>query len=146
MITDTTIDAWKRWLSYSISKDNATLSGIPIQLRDSEEVKSYPGIYLAESGEDRISAGGVQDSNVFRVTIDTMLVTTPGDDEDDAASQASHSELRNALAGHVGNGSAQDWISGQIGLTCFDLLVSSPMTTNEDGYRVTTWKTTFTVC
>jgi hypothetical protein len=146
MITDRTIEAWKTLLDYAIGASTSVLTGVPIQLRDSEEVKTYPGIYLAESSVDRVEAGGVKDSNAYRITINTMLVTTPGDDDDEATSKDAHSSLRNALSGHISNPLLQGWLNACTGITCFDLQVSAPSTTEEDGYRVTTWPVDFTVC
>ena len=147
MTTDTTLDAWKNWLTYSISKKTTTpLAGIVIQLRDSELVKTYPGIYIAEASADRVTAGGVMDSNVWEIEIQTQLVTTPGEDEQDATSKAVHGILRDALSPHINGDMAQNYLNSQVGLTCFDLKSSSPVTTEEDGYRVTTWKNMAVCC
>lgn len=148
MITDTTINAWGRWLAYSISGNPASpLFGIPIQLRDSEDLKTYPGIYLEESGRpNRIEVGGVMDGNAWQVSIATKLVTTPGEDDQGAESKAAHDALRNALSHHVNSEAAQSWIGSQLRITCFQILYDAPETTEEDGYRVTTWVNELTVC
>jgi hypothetical protein len=147
MTTDLTLNAWKNWLTYSISKErNSPLATIPIQLRDSEGVKSYPGIYISEASADRVEAGGVMDSNVWEIEIQTQLVTTPGDDEQAASSKAAHDVLRNSLAAHVAGCGAESYLNTQARLTCFDLQTSSPITGDEDGYRVTTWKARAVVC
>ena len=147
MTTDLTLNAWKNWLTYSISKQNGSiLSALPTQLRDSEEVKIYPAIYISEGSTDRVEVGGIMDGNAFEIEIHTQLVTTPGEDDQVATSKAAHDILRNALATHVSNCQAENYLNSQIRLTCFDLQTSSPMTTNEEGYRVTTWKSTAVVC
>jgi len=147
MTTDKTLDAWKRWLAHSISKTpTSTFAGIVIQLRDSEQVKTYPGIYIAEASADRITPGGVMDGNVWEIEIQTQLVTTPGDDDQLATSKAAHDAIRNELSLHVNGCAAQSYLDAQIGLTCFDLKTSSPVTTEEEGYRVTTWKNQAVVC
>lgn len=141
MITDLTLDAWKRWLAYSISQKNDTaLSSIPIRMRDSEEVKAYPGIYIEAESTTRIESGGVMDGNAFMIEFDTKLVTTPGEEGQVATSKSAHDALRNALADHVGDCNAESWLDGQIGLACHQLLTGAPETTEEEGYRVTTWK------
>ena len=141
MITDLTLDAWKRWLTYSISRSTDTsLSTIPIRLRDTEEVKEYPGIYLEAESPNRIESSGVMDGNAFRIEFETKLVTTPGSDAQEATSKTAHDALRNALAVHVGDDNAEAWLDGQIGLACHQLLTDAPVTTEEEGYRVTTWK------
>jgi len=147
MTTDTTLDAWKSWLTYSISKTaGSPVANLPIRLRDSEETKTYPGIYISEASADRVEAGGVTDGNAWEIEIETQLVTTPGEDDQEAVSKASHDILRNAISSHTNGCMAQDYLNSQIGLTCFDLLTSSPVTTKEEGYRVTTWKNTAVVC
>lgn len=147
MTTDKTLDAWKRWLTHSILKEgDSILSGIPIRLRDSEEVKTFPGIYIAESGVSRIESGGVMDGNAYQIEIQTQLVTIPGENDQQAVSKAAHDAMRNALSGHVNSGIAESWLDSQIGLTCFQLLTSSPTTGDEDHYRVTTWRNESAVC
>lgn len=147
MTTDTTIDAWKRWLTYAISRNAASpLASIPIAMRDTEEVKQYPGIYLAESGVERIESAGIRDGNAWRITLETQLVTTPGADDQIATSKAAHDVFRKALASHVNDCRAESWMDNQIGITCQQLLQSSPKTTEEDGYRVTTWSNEMVVC
>ena len=141
MITDLTLDAWKRWLTYSISRaTDTTLNSIPIQMRDSEAVKTYPGIYIEGESTSRIESGGVMDGNAFMIEFETKLVTTPGDDAQVATSKSAHDALRNVLAGHVGDSRAEAWLNGQVSLVCHQLLTGAPETTEEDGYRVTTWK------
>lgn len=141
MITDITLDAWKRWLTYSISRDtDTTLNGIPIQMRDSEAVKTYPGIYIEAESTSRIESGGVMDGNAFMIEFDTKLVTTPGADGQAATSKSAHDVFRDALAEHVGDCNAEAWLDGQISLACHQLLAGAPETTEEEGYRVTTWK------
>ncbi len=147
MITDLTLDAWKRWLEYSIFRSmDGTLAGIPIQMRDSEELKTYPGIYIEADTTSRVESGGVQDGNVFAVEWLTKLVTTPGDDAQVATSKESHDQLRNTLSASIGDLEAEAWIDSQIGIRCFQLLTSAPETSEEDGYRVTGWKITGTIC
>jgi hypothetical protein len=147
MTTDTTLNAWKNWLTYAIFKTaNSPLSAITPQLRDSEELKSYPGIFISDGSADRIEAGGVMDGNAWEIEIHTQLVTTPGEDDQVATSKAAHDILRNALSVHANDGTAQNYLNSQLRLTCFDLKSSSPITTEEDGYRVTTWKNTAVVC
>ncbi len=147
MTTDKTLDAWKNWLNYSISKSiESPILSIPVRLRDSEETKEYPGIYISEGSTDRVEVGGVMDGNVFEIEIHTQLVTTPGEDGQAATSKESHDGLRNSLASHVLSCQAENYLNSQIGMTCFDLQTSSPITGNEEGYRVTTWKTKAVVC
>jgi hypothetical protein len=141
MITDLTLDAWKRWLTYSISRAvNTSLNGIAIQMRDSANVKTYPGIYIEAESTNRFESGGVMDGNSFMIEFETKLVTTPGEDGQVATSKAAHDVLRNALAAHVGDVLAEGWIDSQIGIACHQLLTTAPETTEEEGYRVTTWK------
>lgn len=147
MTTDITLNAWKRWLAYSISKDSGSpLASVPIQLRDSEDVKSYPGIFISEASADRVEIGGVMDGNAWEIEIQTQLVTTPGDDDQAASSKAAHDILRNTLSPHINSCMAQGYLNSQIRLTCFDVRSSSPMTGDEDSYRVTTWKNAVVVC
>jgi hypothetical protein len=146
MITNLAIEKWMAWIERAISlSSNDTLNGIPIQLRDSEQAKTYPGIYLVELSANRIEVGGVKDSNAYIIDVETKLVTTPGDDDEDASSQSSHSDLLDALSPHILNPGAASWMSASP-LTCFDVLPSAPITTEEDGYRVTTWTVSLTVC
>jgi len=147
MTTDITLNAWKRWLAHSISKDSTSpLASIPIQLRDSEDAKTYPGIYVSEASADRVEVGGIQDGNAWEIEIQTQLVTTPGEDDQAASSKAAHDILRNALSSHANGTGAQDYLNAQIRLTCFDVRSSSPVTGDEEGYRVTTWKNLAVVC
>lgn len=147
MTTDLTLNAWKNWLSYAIFKNpSSPLSAITPQLRDSEELKTYPGIFISETSADRIEVGGIMDGNAWEIEIQTQLVTTPGEDDQSASSKAAHDILRNALSVHTNDSNAQNYLNSQIRLTCFDIRSSSPVTTEEDGYRVTTWKNTAVVC
>lgn len=147
MTTDTTLNAWKNWITYAISKaESSALSGVVVQLRDSEEIKTYPGIYISEGSVDRVEAGGIQDGNVWEIEIQTQLVTVPGEDEQAASSKAAHDVLRNALSLIINDCQAQNYLNSHLRLTCFDIHTSSPITGEEDGYRVTTWKNQAVVC
>ncbi len=137
MITDITLDAWKRWLELSTAP---ALVGIPVQMRDSEQTKTYPGIYIEGETGTRFESGGVMDGNSFKVEFETKLVTTPGDDAQAATSKAAHDAIRNALSLHIANCYAETWLNSQISLACHQLLTDAPETTDEDEYRVTTWK------
>ena len=147
MTTDTTLDAWKRWLTYSISQSQSTaLDGVTIQLRDSEELKTYPGIYIEEGSVDRIESGGIKDGNAWRIDVKTMLETVPGEGDQAAESKAAHDALRNAISPHVNASEVEDWLSSQVGIVCFQVLTSSPVTNEQSGKRVTTWTNTIAVC
>lgn len=138
--TDKTLESWAKWLAYIIGKTaGSPLAGIPIRLRDSEETKVYPGIYIGEGSVDRMESGGVIDGNSWSIEIETELVTTPGEDGQIATSRAEHDKLRNAVNGHVNDCRAQDYLDGQIGLFCHEIYSSSPVTRDQDGYRVTRW-------
>lgn len=146
-ITDKTLDTWKRFLAFSISlEESSVLASIPIRLRDTEETKVYPGIYLAEAGRDRMEAGGVKDGNAWRIEIQTQLVTTPGEDEQDATSKAAHDILRNALDKHIDGCKAQSWMDSKLGIVVWQVLDSAPETTDQEGYRVTGWVNDMAVC
>ena len=147
MTTDTALNAWKAWLGYSISREtNSILAALPRQLRDSEEVKTYPGIYISEGSADRVEAGGIMDGNAYAIEVHTQLVTVPGEDEQAATSKAAHDLLRNALSPHVNSCRAEAYVNSQIGIVCFEIRQSSPITTEEDGHRVTTWKNLVVCC
>lgn len=147
MTTDTTLNAWKRWLTYSISKAaNSPVADLPIRLRDSEETKEYPGIYIEEGGVNRVESGGVKDGNCWQIEVQTKLVTVPGEDDQAAISRSVHEMLRVAVSIHVNSCQAEDWLDGQIGITCQQVLTSSPVTTDEGGHRVTTWRNELVVC
>lgn len=115
-------------------------------MRDSEEVKVYPGIYIEGDQVTRFESGGVADGNVFQIEWETKLVTTPGDDAQVATSKAAHDALRNAAALQIESLQAESWMDGQIGIRVFQLLVNSPETTEDNGYRVTTWKASAISC
>lgn len=146
--TDTTLDAWKRWIEYRIFADPSVsiLREIPVRLRDSSDVKSYPGIYLSEGSIDRIEAGGVQDGNAWEMEIVTELKTTPGEDGELATSREAHAEIRSALSKILNSCNVQSYMDSQIGLACHQLLDSSPITDDQDNYRVTTWRNEAVVC
>ena len=146
MITDTLLDNWKKWLEYSLSRNPSPASNLAIQLRDSEELKTYPGIYLEESMIDRMESSGVADSNAFKAQIKTMLVTTPADEDQAGSTKAEHDAMRVGLSKQVASELAFDWMNAQIGIVVFECLTGSPVTTNEDGYRVTTWTTEMVAC
>ena len=147
MTTDATLDAWKRWLAYSISKSASTdLNGVTIQLRDSEDLKTYPGIYIEEGAVERMESGGIKDGNAWRIDVKTMLETVLGEDDQAATAKAAHDALRNAISPHVNDCEAEDWLSSQIGIVCFEVLTSSPITNEQGGKRVTTWTNQIAVC
>lgn len=147
MTTDKLLDGWKRWITLQISKTpNSTLAGLAVQLRDSAELKTYPGIYISEGGVDQVEAGGVMDTNVWEVEIVTELITTPGEDGEEATSKPAHDLLRNALGPILNNCQAQPWMDGQIGIVCFQIMKSSPVTDEQENYRVTTWRNEATAC
>jgi len=148
MITDKTLDAWKSWLETSIAADeDSILADIPIQMRDSEEVKTYPGIYIEEGGKpQRITPGGVMDGNSWLVEIITKLVTTPGDDDQAATSKLEHDAMRDALSPHISSADAKAHIDAADDIACHQLDYSQPETTEADGYRVTSWSCEAVVC
>jgi hypothetical protein len=138
MTTDKLLDAWKRWIERG--------STLPVAMRDTENAKSYPGVYIEGDSVSRFESGGVQDGNVFSVEWETKLVTTPGDDAQTATSKSAHDAYRNIIAAQVGSSEAESWMDSQLGIRVFQLLVNSPETTEEDGYRVTTWKASAISC
>lgn len=115
-------------------------------MRDTEEVKAYPGVYIEGDSVSRFESGGVMDGNVFTVEWETKLVTTPGDDAQVATSKSAHDAYRNIIADQVGSFEAESWMDSQLGIRVFQLLVNAPETTEEDGYRVTTWKASAVSC
>lgn len=147
MTTDTTLAAWIRWLEYAILRQtDSVLAAIPIRLRDTEDLKEYPGIYIEEGGVDRIESGGIKDGNAWEIEVLTKLVTTPGDEGQEATTKAAHDILRNALTLCCNDCGMTDWLDSQVELTCFQAFDASPKTTDEDGYRVTTWANVLAVC
>jgi hypothetical protein len=138
MTTDKLLDAWKRWIERG--------TALPVAMRDTENAKAYPGIYIEGDSVSRFESGGVMDGNVFTVEWETKLVTTPGDDAQQATSKAEHDVIRNAIAPVIESYQAESWLDSQLGIRVFQLLVNSPETTEENGYRVTTWKVTAISC
>jgi hypothetical protein len=138
MTTDKLLDAWKRWITRG--------TALPVAMRDDAAVKQYPGIYIEGDSVSRFESGGVQDGNVFTVEWETKLVTTPGDDAQQATSKAEHDAIRNAIATVIESCDAESWMDSQLGIRVFQLLVNSPETTEDNGYRVTTWKASAVSC
>ena len=138
MNTDKLLDAWKRWIERGTT--------LPVAMRDTENAKAYPGIYIEGDQASRFESGGIQDGNVFTVEWETKLVTTPGDDAQTATSKSAHDALRDTAAEQIQSCDAESWLDSQLGIRVFQLLVNAPETTEEDGYRVTTWKATAITC
>lgn len=138
MNTDKLLDAWKRWIQRGTT--------LPVAMRDTEEDKVYPGVYIEGDSVSRFDSGGVMDSGVFTVEWDTKLVTTPGDTSQIATTKTEHDALRNELALQVQSYYAETWMDSQLGIRVFQLLIDSPVTSEEGGYRVTTWKATAVAC
>jgi len=138
MTTDKLLDAWKRWVQRGTS--------LPVAMRDDATVKQYPGIYIEGDSASRFESGGVQDSNTFTIEWDTKLVTTPGEDAQQATSKLAHGGLRDAISEHIESCQAEPWMDSQIGIRVFQLLINTPETSEEDGYRVTTWKGSAVAC
>ena len=59
MNTDRLLDAWKRWIERGTS--------LPVAMRDSEQIKVYPGVYIEGDSVSRFESGGVADGNTFTV-------------------------------------------------------------------------------
>lgn len=138
MNTDKLLDAWKRWAQRGTS--------LPVAMRDSEQIKVYPGVYIEGDSVSRFESGGVADGNTFTVEWDTKLVTTPASEDQEGTTKAQHDTLRNTLAFQVQSDQAESWMDGQIGVRVFQLLVDSPVTSEENGYRVSTWKISAVAC
>lgn len=138
MNTDRLLDAWKRWVERGTS--------LPVAMRDSEQLKVYPGVYIEGDSVSRFESGGVADGNTFTVEWDTKLVTTPASEDQEGTTKAQHDTLRNTLAFQVQSDQAESWMDGQIGVRVFQLLVDSPVTSEENGYRVSTWKVSAISC
>lgn len=138
MNTDKLLDAWKRWVERGTS--------LPVAMRDSEQLKVYPGVYIEGDSVSRFESGGVADGNTFTVEWDTKLVTTPASEDQEGTTKAQHDTLRNTLAFQIQSDQAESWMDGQIGIRVFQLLVDSPETSEADGYRVTTWKVSAVAC
>ena len=138
MNTDRLLDAWKRWVERGTS--------LPVAMRDSEQIKVYPGVYIEGDSVSRFESGGVADGNTFTVEWDTKLVTTPASEDQEGTTKAQHDTLRNTLAFQIQSDLAESWIDGQIGIRVFQLLVDSPVTSEENGYRVSTWKISAVAC
>lgn len=145
--TDKTLNVWKQWLEFSILRAGpSALTGIIIQLRDSELEKTYPGIYISEGSVERITAGGVMDGNAWKIMIETSFVTTPGEDSEDASSKVSHDALKDILDTHVNSAQAESYIDNLVGISCHQLYDSSPATSEKDGFRVTAWQNEAVIC
>lgn len=138
MNTDKLLEAWKRWIQRGTT--------LPVAMRDTEEDKAYPGVYIEGDSVSRYDAGGVMDSNTFTVQWDTKLVTTPGDTAQVATTKAEHDALRNELALQVQSNDAESYMDSQLGIRVFQLLLDSPITSEEGGYRVSTWKASAVAC
>ena len=138
MNTDKLLDAWKRWIERGTT--------LPVAMRDSEEAKEYPGVYIEGDSVTRFESGGVMDSGAFTVEWDTKLVTTPGDTAQVSTTKAEHDALRNALSLQIQSNQAESWMDGQIGICVFQLLIDAPVTSEENGYRVTTWRASAVAC
>lgn len=138
MNTDRLLDAWKRWVERGTS--------LPVAMRDSEQIKVYPGVYIEGDSVSRFESGGVADNNTFTVEWDTKLVTTPASEDQEGTTKAQHDTLRNTLAFQIQSGDAESWMDGQIGIRVFQLLVDSPVTSEENGYRVSNWKISAVAC
>lgn len=138
MNTDKLLEAWKRWIQRGTT--------LPVAMRDTEDDKAYPGVYIEGDSVSRYDAGGVMDSNTFAVQWDTKLVTTPGDTAQVATTKAEHDALRNELALQVQSNAAESYMDSQLGIRVFQLLIDSPITSEEGGYRVSTWKASAIVC
>jgi hypothetical protein len=132
MNTDKLLDAWKRWIQRGTT--------LPVAMRDTEEDKAYPGVYIEGDSVSRFDSGGVMDSDAFTIQWDTKLVTTPGDTAQVATTKAEHDIIRNELALQVQSYYAETWMDSQLGIRVFQLLIDSPVTSEEGGYRVTTWR------
>jgi hypothetical protein len=115
-------------------------------MRDTEEVKVYPGLYIEGDSASRFESGGIQDGNVFQIEWETKLVTIPGEDSAQATSRAEHDTLRYQAGEQIQSADAESWLDMQLGIRVFQLLVNAPETTEEDGYRVTTWKSSAITC
>lgn len=115
-------------------------------MRDSEQIKVYPGVYIEGDSVSRFESGGVADNNTFTVEWDTKLVTTPASEDQEGTTKAQHDTLRNTLAFQIQSGDAESWMDGQIGIRVFQLLVDSPVTSEENGYRVSNWKISAVAC
>ena len=138
MNTDKLLDAWKRWIQRGTT--------LPVAMRDTEDDKAYPGVYIEGDSVSRFDSGGVMDGGAFKVEWDTKLVTTPGDTAQVATTKAEHDILRNELALQAQSYYAETWMDSQLGIRVFQLLIDSPVTSEEGGYRVTTWKATAVAC
>jgi hypothetical protein len=138
MNTDRLLDAWKRWVERGTS--------LPVAMRDSEQIKVYPGVYIEGDSVSRFESGGVADGNTFTVEWDTKLVTTPASEDQEGTTKAQHDTLRNTLAFQIQSDLAESWMDGQIGIRVFQILVDSPVTSEENGYRVSTWKISAVAC
>jgi hypothetical protein len=138
MNTDKLLDAWKRWVERGTS--------LPVAMRDSEQIKVYPRVYIEGDSVSRFESGGVADGNTFTVEWDTKLVTTPASEDQEGTTKAQHDTLRNTLAFQIQSDLAESWMDGQIGIRVFQLLVDSPVTSEENGYRVSTWKISAVAC
>lgn len=138
MITDKLLDAWKRWVLRGTS--------LPVAMRDDNDVKVYPGIYIEKDQPSRFESAGIKDGNTFKIEFSTKLVTTPGDDSQQATSKAQHDILRDGISANIMTDHAEPWLDGQLGIRVFQLLLDAPETTEEGGYRVTTWKGSAVAC
>jgi hypothetical protein len=138
MISDKILKAWKRWISLSIV--------LPVELRDSDKVKKYPGIYIADENTSRKEIGGIIDGNVFAVEWKTYLITTPGEDSQIATSESEHDTLREIVSDRLNDCNAETWMDSQLGIRVFQLLITTPETNDENGYRVTSWQCSAICC
>jgi hypothetical protein len=146
-ITDKTLKGWKEWLSYIIANTEDTpLAGLQIRIRDTEEMITYPSMVIREASVTRHEAGGIVDSNVFNIMVETCLESVIGYDAEDATSEQAHNTLRTALDSIVNNCNAEAWLNSRNGLVCFRVYTSSPVTDGQDAKRTSTWSNQTIVC
>jgi hypothetical protein len=141
MTTDLALNALKAWIEYNHAAKPA-LEDIPIHLRDTEEEQPGLCIVLKETGSEEhpVLRG------VLLMGIDCMLVSVPGDEEDDANPSADHQALVADLYNVLADTAGIDFLSTFSGFKCFDIRGTAPISEQENGLRITRFEMRIVGC
>lgn len=139
MTTDKLLAAIKAWIEL---KAGASLDGVTVYLRDTEQEKEPPMITLKETGNEEhpVLRG------VMTIDLEAILETVPGESDQEADTQATHESKASELYEILGDTGIITFCDAYPGLKVFDIRGFTPTNESEDQNRLTRFEMRAVAC
>lgn len=139
MTTDKLLAALKAWIELQAG---TALDGVTVHIRDTEQETEPPFILIRETANEEhpVLRG------VMAIGLEVLLVTVPGESDQEAETLSTHQEKAAALYEILGDSDAIIYCDTYPGLKVFDMRGIAPITESEDQNRLTRFEIRAVAC